>query len=243
MPDSDPEPSQRRPRGRPRRTQAERSAETRARLIEATIGCLVNRGYSGTTTLAVCERAGVSHGSLLHHYGRREVLLGAALREVTGRLRERAVARLRAVPAGPRRVEAMVEILWEAFGAREFKAVLELWVAAASRPDLSWAVWPEARAFDAGTAPLVAELFPEIAARVPDFPVYASLVLQTLQGMGLAHATLPGDTDGAALREQVRALLGRNLREALAGGRPGDGPEGGPRGRSGPRPRPGADVR
>lgn len=211
------EPAERRPRARTRRTQAERTAETRSRLIEATIGCLVDRGHSGTTTLAVCERAGVSHGSLLHHFGRRETLLGEALREVSGRLRERAVGRLRALPAGPQRVEALVDVLWEAFGAPEFKAVLELWVAAANRPDLCWSVWPEARAFDAGNAPLAAELFPEIAARLPDFPIYASLVLQTLQGMGLARATLPADTEGAARREQVRALLSRVLRDAFTG--------------------------
>ena len=47
---------------RPRRTQAERTAETRSKLIEATVECLIDHGYSGTTTLAVCRRAGVSHG-------------------------------------------------------------------------------------------------------------------------------------------------------------------------------------
>jgi hypothetical protein len=29
-------------------------------------------GYWGTTTLAVCRRPKVSHGSLLHHFGTRE---------------------------------------------------------------------------------------------------------------------------------------------------------------------------
>ena len=56
----------------------------------------------------------------------------------------------RALPEGDARVAAMVDLMWTAFGAREFKAVLELWMAAANQPDVSWAVWPEARAFDAG---------------------------------------------------------------------------------------------
>ncbi len=79
---------------RRRRTQAERTAETRSKLIDATIECLIERGYVGTTTLAVCKQAGVSHGSLLHHFGRREVLLGAALVAVYGQLRARVVSRL-----------------------------------------------------------------------------------------------------------------------------------------------------
>jgi len=201
---------------RPRRSQAERSAETRGRLVEATIRCLVERGYSGTTTLAVCREAGVSHGSLLHHFGTREQLLGAALEAVYARLRSRVVAGLEALPAGDARVEALVEVMWSAFGAPEFKAVVELWLAAANQPDVSWAVWPEARAFDAGTRPLAEQLFPDVAARLPDFDVYVSLVFQVLQGMGLVAATLPREAAGESLQPRVRALLARIVREAFA---------------------------
>jgi AcrR family transcriptional regulator len=211
------------PAARRRRTQAERSAETRAKLVEATIGCLVDRGYAGTTTLAVCRRAGVSHGSLLHHFGRREALLGAALEAVHGRLREQVVAGLEALPEGEARSEALVELMWSAFGAPEFKAVLELWLAAKNQPELSWAVWPEARAFDAATPALARRLFPEAAARLPDFDVYVSLLFQALQGMGLANTTLPRDEPGARMRERVRALLTRILRDAFDGER-GVGP-------------------
>jgi AcrR family transcriptional regulator len=204
------------PRARPRRTQAERSAATQARLVDATIECLIHHGYAGTTTLAVCRRADVSHGSLLHHYGTRERLLGAALDAVYARLRVRVVSGLEQLPEGDARVEAMVDLMWSAFGSREFKAVLELWLAAANQPEVSWAVWPEARAFDAANQPLAEQLFPEVASRVPDFDVYVSLIFQVLQGMGLAKATLPTHPAGEAMRGQVRALLTRVLREAFA---------------------------
>jgi AcrR family transcriptional regulator len=199
-----------------RRTQAERTAATRSKLIEAAIECLIDSGYGATTTLAVCRRAGVSHGSLLHHFGKREVLLGAALEAVYAGLRERVVSGLEGLPEGDARVASMVNLMWSAFGAREFKAVLELWVAAANQPELSWAVWPEARAFDAGNAPLAEQFFPELAERVPGFHVYVSLLFQALQGMGLAHATLPQTAEAEAMRGQVRALLTRILREAFA---------------------------
>ena len=122
---------------------------------------------------------------------------------------------------GSARVAAMVDLMWTAFGAREFKAVLELWMAAANQPDVSWAVWPEARAFDAGNPPLAEQLFPEFAARVPDFHLYVSLLFQALQGMGLVHATLPESPESEALRGQVRALLTRMLRQAFAAEPPG----------------------
>lgn len=200
---------------RPRRTQAERSAGTRARLVDAAIRCLIERGYAGTTTLAVCATAGVSHGSLLHHFRTRERLLGAALEVVYARLRDRVVRALEELPQGEARVGAVVERMWAAFGAPEFKAIVELWLAAANEPDLGWAVWPEAQAFDAAIGPLAGRLFPEVAARVPDFPLYMSLLFQVMQGMGLARATWPERVDDPT-PARVRALLTRLLRDAFA---------------------------
>ena len=40
----------------------------RQRLLEATVECLVERGWSGTSTTLVSERAGVSRGAQLHHF-------------------------------------------------------------------------------------------------------------------------------------------------------------------------------
>ena len=40
----------------------------RARLLEATVELLVERGYAGTSTTLVSERAGVSRGAQLHHF-------------------------------------------------------------------------------------------------------------------------------------------------------------------------------
>ena len=206
-----------------RRTQAERTAETRSKLIEATIECLIERGYGGTTTLAICEVAGVSHGSLLHHFGRREVMLGAALEVVYARLRSKVVSQIEALPEGEARVEAVVDLMWTGFGAREFKAVLELWVAAANQPDVSWAVRPEARAFDEAITPLVEQLLPDLAERLPDFEVYVNLLFQALQGMGLAQATLPQTSEsGPDPHAQIRALLTRILVRAYTEAGPPD---------------------
>lgn len=207
-----------RKRSRPaRRTQAERSAATRALLLDATIDCLVEHGYAGTSTVAVCRRAAVSHGSLLHHFGTRERLLGGALDLLYARLRDPVVAAIEALPRGEARVDALVEAMWSAFGAREFKAVIELWLAATNQPDVGWAVWPGAQAFDDAIQPLAERILPEVAARVPDFPVYVSLLFQALQGMGLTRATFPGRDAAHPMRTRVRALLARIVRDAFAG--------------------------
>ncbi len=61
------------------RIQDERSAETRKRLLDATVDCLFERGYAGTTTAEIASRAGFSKGAQLHHFPTKEKLVISAL--------------------------------------------------------------------------------------------------------------------------------------------------------------------
>lgn len=51
-----------------RRSQAERTASMRARLIDAAVDCLNRLGYSATTLSTIAEAAGVSRGGMLHQF-------------------------------------------------------------------------------------------------------------------------------------------------------------------------------
>lgn len=187
----------------------------RVRLLDATAAALVEAGASGTTTAAVCRRAGVSHGALLHHYGTREALLGATLEHLYERLREPVERGLRALPPGPARIDALVDLLWSVFGSREFKAVLELWVASANDPGLRRRVAPATDAFDASIQPTAARLLPDLARDVPEFPAAVSLLFQVMQGMGLTRAVFRS-ADSESRRPEVIALTKRLLAAALS---------------------------
>lgn len=58
-----------------RRTQAERREDSIARLVQACIDCLVEKGYHQTSTLAVARSAGLSQGALFRHFESRLALL------------------------------------------------------------------------------------------------------------------------------------------------------------------------
>ncbi|NUP04515.1 MAG: TetR/AcrR family transcriptional regulator [Polyangiaceae bacterium] len=62
------------PRKRPRQARARATVEA---ILEATIHILLSRGYEGTTTIAVAERAGVSVGSLYQYFPNKEALVAA----------------------------------------------------------------------------------------------------------------------------------------------------------------------
>lgn len=63
---------------RRRRTQEERSQETRGRLLRATLDLLIERGYARLTVADIATRAGVSNGARVHHFPTKEELVVAA---------------------------------------------------------------------------------------------------------------------------------------------------------------------
>jgi AcrR family transcriptional regulator len=129
-------------------TQQERSRVTQQRLLAATVDCLVEHGWAGTTTTLIAERAGVSRGAQLHHYPTKTALVLAAITHLS----QRRAAELTAEAAQLRtsspqeRVGRVVDMLAAAFTGPLFAAALELWVAARTDPDLRDALVPmEAR--------------------------------------------------------------------------------------------------
>jgi AcrR family transcriptional regulator len=77
---SDTEPRRGTTRGkRTRRTQEERSAETRARVIQGATECVAELGFAGATMSAISKRAGVTWGAIQHQFGDKDTILDAVL--------------------------------------------------------------------------------------------------------------------------------------------------------------------
>ncbi|MFJ9556536.1 TetR family transcriptional regulator [Nocardiopsis sp. NPDC101807] len=128
--------------GADREPRQERSRATRARLLDATVACLAERGAAGATVGAVAERAGVSRGAAQHHFPTREDLFLAALRYMLDNRGEELRRGAAAVPEGPGRTEAVVQMVVDAFSGVDFQAALQLWAAAASDPVLRERILP-----------------------------------------------------------------------------------------------------
>ena len=105
--------------------------------MEATVECLVERGWAGTTTVLVAERAGVSRGAQLHHFRTRGELVAAAVEYVGTQAVRTMLERAAELPASGNRTTAVVEFIIDFFVSPVFTAALELWVAARTDPDLT----------------------------------------------------------------------------------------------------------
>jgi len=66
---------------RPRRSQADRSAATRARVLAAARDVLCSQGYSGATMLAIRDAAGMSLGAIQHQFPTKAKLMAAVAAE------------------------------------------------------------------------------------------------------------------------------------------------------------------
>ncbi len=178
--------------------QADRTRAMRARLLEATVELLVERGFTGTTTTLVSERAGVSRGAQLHHFPTKNDLVVAAvehLTELRGAELADAVAQL---PTGKRRTRAVVEMLGDHFASPVFTAALELWVAARTDAALLAAVSPLEQRVGRETHRLTVTALGADESR-PGVRELVQATLDLVRGLGLA-ATI---TDDSARRRRI----------------------------------------
>lgn len=192
-----------------RRTQ-ERSRLTRQRLLEATISCLTELGWHGTTVAVVAERAGVSRGAAQHHFRTREELVTAAVDHVytvrTAELRERAGY----LPAGRARSRQVVELIGQLCTSPLFTAALHLWVAASSDAQLRAQVIELESRMGRETHRLAVELLGVDESR-PGVRETVQASLDLARGLGLANLL----TDDSARRKRLLRQWARILESTL----------------------------
>lgn len=120
---------------RARRTNAERSATTRNKLIQAAINILYRSGYSATTTIEVAKQARVSRGAMLHQFPTRVDMLLAVARHIVDRNAKLRAERLGG-EAGVKRFFAAADVSWEVHSHPGAIALLEIMMATRSDRDL-----------------------------------------------------------------------------------------------------------
>jgi AcrR family transcriptional regulator len=111
---------------RPRMRQDEKSAETRRRLLDAAVACLVERGYANTTGSEIAERAGLSRGAQLYHFPTKEDLLVGAVNHLFELFTEEMQGRVDQIASKEDRRGAAIDFIWEAASSPLFRAWLEL---------------------------------------------------------------------------------------------------------------------
>lgn len=118
-----------------RRSHAERTAETRARIVAAVVASIAEVGLPRTTAVEVTRRAGVTWGAVQHHFGGKDGMLMAVLEDSFRRFE----ARLAGVPVEDmplaERIHEFVTRAGQHFASREYASTAEILRDAIRRSD------------------------------------------------------------------------------------------------------------
>lgn len=166
--------------------QAAKSAATRARLIDATIRCIIKHGYSRTTTPRVAEEAGMSRGAMLHHFENGSALMQAAIAE----LHEKRLRAFRqSAGSSVHEVHTLVRAYWKQISGQTFTAFHELALASRTDKDLANILVPAQEEFRVRWYLQAIELFPEWQGDRARFDLALALSQNVLEGMAINRLT------------------------------------------------------
>lgn len=197
----------------PARTpQTERSRAMRLRLMEATVDCLVEVGWAGTTTTVVSQRAGVSRGAQLHHFPSKQDLVVAAVEHLTDLRREEMLRSADSLP-DEGRVRGVLDLLAAQFTSPVFFAALELWVAARTDPGLLELVGPLERRIGRETHAYAVELLGIDEAK-GDNRRLVQATLDMVRGLGLAASLSDDAKRRATILDSWAAVLEHELEQS-----------------------------
>ena len=163
--------------------------------MDATVECLFDRGYAGTTTTEIASRAGVSRGAQLHHFPKKDELVISALEHVfalrIAQMRDMSAER----PTGSRvrRMSALVDAMWPFFKGPTFYAWLELVVASRTEPALNEAVREASKRFGDGLLEGFAAMLDWPEDRAADLNDLIAVVLGQLESLGLERILFPAE--------------------------------------------------
>lgn len=190
------EPAVHRVSGRQRRTQAQRVAETRAKLLDATVECLAEVGYARMTTAEVAVRAGMSRGAQLYHFPSKAELVATAVDHLLDRMHAQFLDAVAKLPSDADRAPAMVDILWQLVNEPTFAAWLELMMAARTDAELAPTFADVETRFVSRMAMTFFELFPPAGGGTPtpEHAAAAPILFSTLIGL-VVQRMVPGGPD------------------------------------------------
>jgi len=166
--------------------QAQKSAMTRDRILDAAITCFVELGYSNVTTAKVASSAGVSRGAMLHHFPSKTELIQAAVEYLHDKLLEDYTKRVSNIPEslkGKKRRRAGIDAYWEHLTGDLFVVYHELCVASRTDPELQSILENSQQLFEKHVRDSNATLFNEWQDRGDRFLLAMDVTKFMMEGM------------------------------------------------------------
>ncbi len=182
-----------------RRTQEERTTETRGALMQAAVATIQRLGYGGATTAIIAEEAGVSRGALTHHFGSRTDLMAAVVQWVyDGELVQ--YAELIEARGGVVAVADWPDLIWAVLSRPGGVAVMEILQATRADAELAERVKPIQAAIEKTSFKMMRRL---LGGDERTREAFVRLMVWTIRGLTVERLLTP---EPDAVRDAVDVL-------------------------------------
>ena len=196
---------------------ATRAAEesTRARMLAAAVECIIEEGYYRASSNRIARRAGVTWGVIQYHFGTREQLLLAVVRDGSDELvRILSDAEIRGTTV-EQRLDSLTDVIWTHYSRPQFLAhvqvLLNLSKDPRTGPDTVQALAESERRVGALWQQLVDQVVPEHKQRPGLGPVMFEIVRGVAIGDGLMDALPRSGARAPRTSDTAREALVRAL--------------------------------
>jgi AcrR family transcriptional regulator len=189
--------------------------EARTAILDAAEQRLVEAGPAGIRLQEVAADVGVSHPTVLHHFGSREGLVKAVVARALDSLHARLLEAMTDAPKEPSQAEAMLDAVFAAFSSGHARAFL--WLALSGYAPAMEEL--RVRSFAEAVHRVRRAKHAELGRRVPPFEdTYFTVLLPALALLTMSVATRPEDEEGTCGSRRFRAWLARLIHEHLQDG-------------------------
>ncbi len=199
----------------PRLTQAERTARSERRMINAAVRLISRQGYTKTTLAQVGEESGYSRGLVSHRFGSKAGLLEALMRRITGRFLEDQVRPAIDDRSGIAALVTMVDTYFNELTAREERlrtVYVLMGEALGPVPEIRDVFMSLNKGFRDNARQWIEDGIATGEMRAGlDPSAEAALFIGTLRGVAMQWITEPRCFDLEAVRESIKDAVRRHL--------------------------------
>lgn len=195
------------PAGATRRTQAERAAISREKVIGAAVDCLARLGYAATTTNLIAATAGVSIGRLQHHFATKVDVMAAVIDHIQD-ANSRLLSTGSPDAASPRdRVEQFTRQLLAVFQQDTAAAAIEIRFAMKGDADLATALSPRFERYDSSGFDELENLLIAAGIAAAGARTWSKTIVAAIRGFAVERVGFYRATTTADGRDSLRLLI------------------------------------
>ncbi|MCC3303223.1 TetR/AcrR family transcriptional regulator [Sneathiella sp. HT1-7] len=197
-----------------RRRQEDRRAETRQRLVDATIMLLHEKGAGELTMADVARKAGLTRGAIQYHFDSPKSLLVASIEEIANRLSQHLDAAELTILPLKERIDRIVDDYWQGFSGFNYTAFIEIAVRGRQDPAFEDAITMALEDLEKERAIVWQAVFADTGRSQEEIQSWRQMLLITLRGLALTNI-VAGKNEKVSLQiDQFKAMFKRYLTEA-----------------------------